>query len=114
MLDTFTFDRIIEKANQDLVIAQETLTGLKAEKYIAELFENTTYTCQNIDVKNAQLFRGNGYYYYVQENKLLKAIQNKAKYFRNIDDSRDWPTWKHEAYKQAKIYQQYFNKYIKI
>lgn len=79
---------------------------LKAENYLRDLCESATYS----SVVMAKYNDGNpvhdlGLHFYSFE--LLPQIKEAAKHFKRMDDSKDWPEWKAEAYKQAKVYDTY-------
>lgn len=81
---------------------------LKAEMYLHNLSETATFT--NVLLAAHQ---GREATYKLRINidttmkPALETIKKAAKRFKNMDDSETWPTWKAEAYKQAKIYDEY-------
>jgi len=80
---------------------------LKAEQYLASLSETATYTNSLMapyDGKPAERSLRISLY---STMEMLPEIKRAAKHYKNVDDSQDWPTWKAEAYKQAKIYDTY-------
>ena len=86
---------------------QEKQAYLKAEQYLASLSETATYTTSLMaayDGKPAERSLSISLYAFTE---MLPEIKRGAKYFKDMDDSQEWPTWKAEAYKQAKIYDTY-------
>lgn len=110
-----TIEEQIQKQQEEVSKAQRRLDFLIAEKFLCELWDNATYSCLSLisydpDYANPKkLFTSLGISYYAENSKLLKKVQQGAKHFKDMDDSQDWPSWKKEAYKQAKIYQEYYN-----
>lgn len=88
----------------------------EAKLFLVELWDTATYTNSIMneyfnteDHTDKKLFDSLYINYFVRENTLISYIQRMTKHFKDVDDSQDWPKWKKEAYKQAKIYQSFYN-----
>lgn len=112
------FTEELKEAKAELLRAQTKVKVLEAEAYLHDLWQTASYTSTFLGTYEIykgqisfQLF-GDLYQirYCAESGILLKHVQHKAKYFKDMDDSGDWPEWKREAYKAAKIYQQYHEK----
>ena len=81
---------------------------LKAEIYLQNLAETATFT--NVLLAAHE---GREATYKLRINidttmrPALETIKRAAKHYKNVDDSETWPSWKAEAYKQAKAYDAY-------
>jgi len=80
---------------------------LKAEDYLVNLCETATYRNELMAQYNDgdPVHTLNMSMYSTME--MLPIVKRCAKYFKDMDESEDWPTWKAEAYKQAKIYDEW-------
>ena len=80
---------------------------LKAEDYLSDLCETATFS----SVLMAKYNDGNPVHdlglTMLTSLDILPEVKRAAQHFKHMDDSKDWPKWKAEAYKQAKIYDTY-------
>lgn len=101
----------IERAKDQFESAESYYNYLQAEDYLIKLMITAKY-------RNTLMFEKG---YQKELDKILfsistdletkgnteKRIRSSAIHFKDMDDSNKWPTWKKEAIKQAKIYDQY-------
>ena len=110
----------IEKLNdtkEQLQTVQLKIKGLTALTFLETLwteaeFHSSTmlrYEADYNELGRNKLFGHLRIDYFAEEKKLLNQIKKMAAHFKDMDDSREFPEWKKEAYKAAKIYQEYFN-----
>jgi len=109
----------IKETSKQLEKTQEKLKFLQSKLYLSELWKTATYKNWGEDrheKPQIKLFSINPHCYALS-GELLDYVKEGAQYTKDMSSLNKagevWPKWKKEAYKQAKIFQQYYNKYIK-
>lgn len=111
-----TIENQIITAENKLKKAKLSLDGLVAFKYLSKLWDTATFSNEkmneiypgNYDGKTNLLFVLD-IRYFAENGVLFKCVCSRAKHFKGMDDSSEFPSWKKEAYKAAKAYQKAYD-----
>jgi len=104
----------LQAVREELKKQNTILNAYKALEYLESIWGKVTYRNTNMHVNygnklDVPLFDCLYINYYARNNSLLNYTHREARYFKDMDDSEAWPIWKKEAYKAAKIYQEFYN-----
>ena len=99
----------IQATREELNKQQFILKGFEALATLEEIWNTAHYRSVYLNDNQPQPVFGTELDYYARNGILLKEVQSGAKYFKDMDNSEDWPTWKKAAYKAAKEYQEFYD-----
>lgn len=105
----------LQEAKSELFRVQSMVKGLEAKSFLYDLWQTASYTSTILSMH--EIYKGKtefelfGSLWMIDEladeGRLVKYVREQAKYFKDMDDSGDWPEWKDRAYKAAKDYQEW-------
>ena len=94
----------IERLKEIIAELQAQLAHEEAYEFLSKLNENATFYTPYLPKKNgAHVYEVFGYNLLSTSLPILPRVKSGAKHFKDMDTTQQWPSWRAEAYKAAKI-----------
>ena len=107
----------LEELQEQSIKLAEKLELKQCEVWLEELCETAFWSNMAMfeaygnEYDHRQVFRFNLFSSYAKDGRLVDYLKQEAKDFKEFDDSQDFPSWRLEAYRVAKRYQELGKKY---